>query len=163
MTDKRDNERDNERDENKEKPWTFYVIWHEATGATYAGVSPDVHRRLRQHNGELAGGAKYTTSKGPGGWTHVCFVHGFQTKQQVLQFEWAVKHQPPRGKGGGGLAMRLKKLVATLNKPRWTSNAPPAAEVPLRVEPLLPITLPYNVSNSLALTPDMLPKYVTII
>ena len=56
---------------------------------------PDPERRLRKHNGELSGGAKYTRSKGPG-WKHVCLVSGFQTKIQALQFEWAVKHCAPK-------------------------------------------------------------------
>lgn len=140
------------------KPWIFYIIWHETTNATYAGVSPNVHRRLRQHNSEIAGGAKYTTSKEAGKWKHICFVHGFRTKQEILQFEWAVKHQPPRGKNGGGLPMRIHKLITTLNKPQWTSNAPPASHIPLRVEPL---TMPHDISINL--TQDMLPEYITII
>ena len=111
------------------EPWVFYIIQNK--GATYAGVSPDPVKRLRKHNGELCGGAKYTQSKGPG-WTHVCLVHGFQTKNQALQFEWAVKHVPPRD--AGGLPNRLKKLFVVLNKPHWTSKAPAAAGIPLVLE-----------------------------
>tara|TARA_B100000683_G_C12461858_1_gene544446 strand:+ start:1047 stop:1421 length:375 start_codon:yes stop_codon:yes gene_type:complete len=114
---------------NIEKPWSFYIIQNKQF--TYAGVSPDVHRRLRQHNGEIVGGAKYTTSKGPG-WIHVCFVHGFQTKQQAMQFEWAVKHEPPRN--SGGIKMRLMKLHAVMRKERWTSKSPLASDIPLTIE-----------------------------
>ena len=109
--------------------WAFYIIQNK--GYTYAGVSPDPVKRLRKHNGEISGGAKYTQSKGPG-WTHVCLVHGFQTKIQALQFEWAVKHVPPRD--SGGLINRLKKLYCVLNKSHWTSKSPAATTVPLRVE-----------------------------
>jgi predicted GIY-YIG superfamily endonuclease len=112
-----------------EAPWSFYIIQNH--GCTYAGVSPDPVKRLRKHNGEISGGAKYTQSKGPG-WTHVCLVHGFQTKNQALQFEWAVKHVPPRD--SGGLLNRLKKLYCVLNKPHWTSKAPAAPTVPLQLE-----------------------------
>jgi len=31
----------------------------------YTGVARDVQRRLRQHNGELVGGARYTASRRP--------------------------------------------------------------------------------------------------
>ena len=51
--------------ENKVEPeWFFYIIQN--GNFTYAGVSPDPVQRLRKHNGEIKGGAKYTTSKGPG-------------------------------------------------------------------------------------------------
>jgi len=44
-------------DEEEDK-WSFYIIQNK--GSTYAGVSPDPVKRLRKHNGELSGGAKYT-------------------------------------------------------------------------------------------------------
>jgi predicted GIY-YIG superfamily endonuclease len=113
----------------EEEKWSFYIIVNKCF--TYAGVSPDVYKRLRKHNGELAGGAIYTTSKGKG-WKHLCLVHGFQTKQQALQFEWALKHMPPRNLGG--LDQRVKKLYALLNKPKWTSKSIDAKLVPLTVE-----------------------------
>ena len=86
-----------------EAPWIVYIIANRQF--TYVGVSPDPTRRLRQHNGELSGGAKYTTRKGPG-WKHVCLIEGFRTKIEALQFEWAVKHVPPRD--AGGIKNRIK-------------------------------------------------------
>ena len=112
-----------------DKNWVFYIIHNR--GATYAGVSPDPVRRLRQHNGEIVGGAKYTTGKGPG-WEHICLVSGFQDKIQSMQFEWAVKHVAPRN--AGGVVNRIKKLYTVLNKSNWTSKAPDAKGVPLVVE-----------------------------
>ena len=109
--------------------WIFYIVQNR--GYTYAGVSPDPVKRLRKHNGEIVGGAKYTLSKGPG-WTHVCLISGFQTKIQALQFEWASKHVPPRE--AGGLINRVKKLYILLNKQNWTSKAPMADTVPLTVD-----------------------------
>lgn len=121
----------NQKSEKKaEEPWDFYIIVHPC-GATYAGVSPDPIKRLKKHNGEISGGAKYTLSKGKG-WQHVCLVRGFQTKIQALQFEWASKHIPPRNVGG--LDSRLRKLYTLLNKPFWTSKSPAADSVPLTVE-----------------------------
>lgn len=109
------------------KEWHFYIIAN--NGCTYAGVSPDPTRRLRQHNGEIKGGAKYTTSKGKG-WRHLCLIEGFN-KIQALQFEWAVKHYPPRD--AGGIINRLKKLICVLNKQKWTSKSPDASTVPLTI------------------------------
>jgi predicted GIY-YIG superfamily endonuclease len=119
-----------EKKEKEEEHWSFYIILHPC-GATYAGVSPDPVKRLRKHNGELAGGAKYTLSKGKG-WQHICLVRGFQTKIQALQFEWASKHIPPRNVGG--IESRLRKLYTLFNKTYWTSKAPAAATVPLSIE-----------------------------
>ena len=109
--------------------WVFYIVHNK--GCTYAGVSPDPVKRLRKHNGEIAGGAKYTLSKGTG-WEHVCLISGFKTKIQALQFEWASKHVPPRD--AGGLVNRVKKLYILLNKKNWTSKSPEAKTVPLIVE-----------------------------
>lgn len=118
------------KEEKDEEHWSFYIILHPC-GATYAGVSPDPVKRLRKHNGELAGGAKYTLSKGKG-WQHICLVRGFQSKIQALQFEWASKHIPPRNVGG--IESRLRKLYTLFNKTYWTSKAPAAATVPLAIE-----------------------------
>ena len=111
-----------------EEPWSFYIISN--GNSTYAGVSPNPVRRLRQHNGEIKGGAKYTTSRGHG-WKHFCIISGFHNKIQAMQFEWAVKHVPPRG--AGGVVNRIAKLYQVLNKDRWTSKAPLASTVPLAV------------------------------
>lgn len=112
-----------------EKEWIFYIIQNNQY--TYAGVSPFPERRLRQHNGEIKGGAKYTLSKGPG-WKHIYFVTGFQNKIQAMQFEWAVKHEAPRNKGG--IEMRLEKIKKVMNKERWTSKSPLSSEVPLKLK-----------------------------
>ena len=109
--------------------WQFYIIQNGY--ATYAGVSPDPVRRLRQHNGEIKGGAKYTTGRGTG-WQHICLVKGFQNKIQALQFEWAVKHVPPRD--AGGINNRLQKLNTVLCRQNWTSKSPMANSVPLELQ-----------------------------
>lgn len=44
--------------------WYVYVL-RCRDGSLYTGVARDVARRLRQHNGELAGGARYTRGRRP--------------------------------------------------------------------------------------------------
>lgn len=125
------------------------------------GVSPDPVRRLRQHNGEIVGGAKYTTSKsanGVGGWRHVCLVRGFREPREALQFEWAVKHVAPRKTRG--IIPRMEKLATVLKKPRWTSNAPLACDVPLTLEFVSPFC-PLRLSAISCFS--ALPEYVTLL
>ena len=109
--------------------WSCYII--ENSGYTYVGVSNNVEKRLRAHNGEIKGGAKYTTGKGPG-WKHICLIHGFPTKIESMQFEWALKHVKPRN--AGGMINRIKKLKTLFFKTKWTSKAPYAATCPLTLE-----------------------------
>ena len=109
--------------------WSCYII--ENKGYTYVGVSNNVTKRLRAHNGEIKGGAKYTTSKGCG-WKHICVIHGFPTKIESMQFEWALKHVPPRN--AGGMKNRIKKLLILLHKEKWTSKAPLSETMPLTIE-----------------------------
>jgi len=112
----------------KDKAWKLYIIQNNRN--TYVGVSPDPIRRLRQHNGEICGGAKYTKSKGPG-WEHVCLIEGFRTKIESMQLEWAIKHEKP--KDLGGIKNRLIKMIKVLNKEKWTSKSPLAIDVPLTI------------------------------
>ena len=108
--------------------WTCYIIYK--NNNTYCGITNNVIRRLKQHNSIIKGGAKATTSKGPG-WQYLCHITGFQNKIQVLQFEWAVKHVLPNE--GYGLVMRIKRLFHVLNSYKWTSKAPIASTIPLTV------------------------------
>tara|TARA_B000000477_G_C6010404_1_gene193024 strand:+ start:248 stop:652 length:405 start_codon:yes stop_codon:yes gene_type:complete len=109
--------------------WSCYII--ENKGYTYVGVSNNVKKRLRAHNGEIKGGAKYTTSRG-NGWKHICVIHGFPTKIESMQFEWALKHVPPRN--AGGIKNRIKKLQILLHKENWTSKSPLSETMPLSIE-----------------------------
>lgn len=131
-----------------EEPWIFYIIQNR--DCTYAGVSPDPIKRLRKHNSEISGGAKYTTSKGPG-WKHICLVSGFQTKIQAMQFEWAVKHVPPRNTGG--IIHRLIKLFTVLNKSHWTSKSPLSSSIPLNIE--------WKIRKPIELSSLTIPNYIT--
>ena len=48
----------------KEASWQVYLLLC-ADNSLYCGSTTDVERRVRQHNGSLAGGARYTKSRRP--------------------------------------------------------------------------------------------------
>ena len=108
--------------------WKFYLIYN--NNFSYAGVTPDLERRIKKHNQELAGGAKYTKMVGKG-WKYICHVHGFREKTDALKFEWAVKHCAP--KKDVGVVNRIIKLIKTLNKERWTSKSPSSIDYKLKL------------------------------
>jgi len=73
----------------------MYVYLLESTsGKTYIGATVNMNRRLRQHNKEIKGGARYTSKWVVRGetWKHICHVSGFPTWVDALQFEWKWKH-----------------------------------------------------------------------
>jgi predicted GIY-YIG superfamily endonuclease len=58
---------------------------------TYNGFTVNPKRRIRQHNGEITGGAKYTTQNSKN-WEIYFLMFGFPDKQNALQCEWKIKH-----------------------------------------------------------------------
>ena len=74
------------------KPSFVYLLVC-SDNSTYVGATVDVDHRLRQHNGEIKGGAHATTSKVAKGhtWTRACYVSGFPDWRAALQFEWRWK------------------------------------------------------------------------
>ena len=56
---------------------------------TYNGCTNNFERRIRQHNGEIKGGAKCTSRRGP--WSPYCIITGFQDNVEALQTEWRIK------------------------------------------------------------------------
>mgnify|MGYP000750748809 CR=1 FL=1 len=57
---------------------------------TYIGITNNHTRRIRQHNGEIVGGAKATRGKGP--WIPYIVLEGFRTRCEALSCEWRIKH-----------------------------------------------------------------------
>ena len=43
------------------KSWNVYLIFNQ--NCTYIGATNNLKQRIRKHNGEIKGGAKYTTKK----------------------------------------------------------------------------------------------------
>ena len=82
--------------------WWVYVIQSceprpgGKPGFYYVGCTNDPSRRLRQHNGLLTGGGKYTSKHRP--WESRALYGPYGGRSEALKAEWALKH----GKRGRG-------------------------------------------------------------
>jgi putative endonuclease len=70
--------------------WQVYLL-RCADGSLYTGVARDVERRLRQHNGELAGGAAYTRSRRP---VTLLWQEGCADRAEAQRREAQIKRLP---------------------------------------------------------------------
>lgn len=103
-------------------PWTCYALSSSDKSRSYTGQTNNFERRLRQHNGAIVGGAKYTKTKSS--WKPIFCVTQFKTLRSVLQFEIAMKkrkipssHSRDGGKkhytkGPGGRVRQLEYLLS---------------------------------------------------
>tara|TARA_B100000886_G_scaffold324861_1_gene269893 strand:- start:936 stop:1253 length:318 start_codon:yes stop_codon:yes gene_type:complete len=97
--------------------WSLYLLENTENKYTYLGVTVNINRRIRQHNGELVGGAKYTSSnKGKGEWILKTIVNDL-TKSEALSFERIIKNKRRKGKGKTPLDRRNYLIdLVVLNK-----------------------------------------------
>lgn len=80
---------------------------------TYVGATVNPDRRLRQHNGEISGGARATKGRA---WTRQFLVGGFGDEREALRFEWRWKWLTRQAPGDTFLERRthaLSLLLAT--------------------------------------------------
>jgi len=83
--------------------YIIYILVNTVNTCTYVGMTNNSTRRLRQHNGELVGGAKYTTSrKGLGEWKYYGWLSsnsGILEKNRVLSIEKKLQIRSRKFKG----------------------------------------------------------------
>jgi structure-specific endonuclease subunit SLX1 len=93
---------------------------------TYNGYTINPINRLRQHNQEIKGGAKYTSKWGNKSWEIYVLIRGFPDYKNALQCEWKIKHparkrrRPCKYNNPKG---RVKGLCEILKLDKWTSNS----------------------------------------
>jgi predicted GIY-YIG superfamily endonuclease len=80
--------------------WWVYVIQSEAPrydrrgrrrpGFYYVGCTTEPHRRIRQHNGEIVGGGRFTSKHRP--WRPRALFGPYDSRSDALKAERALKH-----------------------------------------------------------------------
>ena len=100
-----------------------YILQNNDNQRTYNGYTIDNAKRLRQHNGEIVGGAKSTKCSKT--WYHTAIVSGFPDKRNALQCEWRIRKpfNKRRTREYCGPEGRIKGLNHVLHLDKWTSNS----------------------------------------
>ena len=90
---------------------------------TYNGCTNNFKRRIRQHNGEIKGGARCTSRRGP--WQPYCIITGFKDNIEALQTEWRIKRVEGRRRAIKycGAEGRIKGLNQILKLEQFTSKS----------------------------------------
>ena len=70
--------------------WFVYLVQC-ADGTYYTGVTTDLTRRLRQHNGEIVGGAGYTRGRRP---VHLVWSEECVDRSEAQEREYVVRSSP---------------------------------------------------------------------
>jgi predicted GIY-YIG superfamily endonuclease len=106
------------------------LLKSQTTRRTYVGYTKNLNRRLRQHNGEIKGGAKATRYGRP--WRIICYISGFPDSKTALQFEWRM-HHPPKylKKRCYGVEGRVKCIEEILKLDRFTKKSIPTCQLQL--------------------------------
>ena len=96
-------------DENKN--WNLYLLENEINNRTYLGVTNNTKRRIRQHNGEIKGGAKATRMTDT--WKYRVLIKNL-TKSEALSYERTCKNLRRKGIGKTPVDRRIsimKKVI----------------------------------------------------
>jgi structure-specific endonuclease subunit SLX1 len=94
------------------KPWFCYMLASIDGRKTYVGATVDPNRRLRQHNGEISGGARATKGRV---WKRRFLVGGFEDERAALRFEWRWKYLTRQAPGESFMERRSHALSLLLS------------------------------------------------
>lgn len=67
--------------------WYVYLL-RCADNSLYCGITTNLEKRLRQHNGELVGGAKYTKTRQP---VELVYHESSESRKLASQREYQIK------------------------------------------------------------------------
>ncbi|XP_019186091.1 PREDICTED: structure-specific endonuclease subunit slx1 isoform X2 [Ipomoea nil] len=95
--------------------WSVYLILSTNPPIkTYVGVTTNFSRRLKEHNGELKGGAKASRAGRP--WICACLIRGFMDRSEACAFEtrWKQLSRKLPCKGKGNEEQKLEETKSVL-------------------------------------------------
>lgn len=94
----------------EEDNYIVYVLINTTNNCTYVGITNNPDRRIRMHNGELIGGAKYTKmKKGIGIWKYYGIILGLD-KHTALSIEKKIHIHSRKMKGCSPLEKRVNYI-----------------------------------------------------
>jgi predicted GIY-YIG superfamily endonuclease len=105
-----------------------YILCNDKNSVTYNGYTVDLDRRLRQHNGELAGGAKGTRGqlvKNGVTWRFLAVLTSPDpafTKEMAMSLEWWIRYptgRKPRPREFNGPQGRLRGMQVAMKKDKF--------------------------------------------
>jgi len=101
--------------------------------STYVGATVNLDKRIRQHNKEIKGGARYTTNKVCDGhyWTIYCYLSGFPDWNNALMFEWRWKQITRKMSSKKPIDRRIHALEHLMSLEKPTSKSIPFNEYKL--------------------------------
>ena len=150
--------------------WYFYILRNcqpQYSHLTYNGSTNNPVRRLRQHNEEITGGARYTHGRN-GGWEIYALLTGFVDHRNALSCEWRIKHT--NGKPGKrptahlGMAGRIRGLNEVLKLDKWTSKCEVAnADIPYTLylaEDVIQYVNPAELPSNITIVPGIPTQFV---
>ncbi|MDG6778658.1 GIY-YIG nuclease family protein [Thiomicrorhabdus sp. zzn3] len=80
--------------EKTEQAWWVYLL-RCSDQSLYCGITTQLDKRLRQHNGEITGGARYTQSRRP---CQLVYQERAENRQAALKREYHLKQLPKAAK-----------------------------------------------------------------
>jgi predicted GIY-YIG superfamily endonuclease len=111
-----------------EKSNYCYILYNDQNNLTYNGYTNDLNRRLRQHNCEIKGGAKFTTNiciKRQVKWKFLAIISSLDpdfSQKKALSLEWSIKYpdnKRPRPRAFNSPQGRLEGLEKALLNPKF--------------------------------------------
>lgn len=96
--------------------YMVYLLINSNCNNTYIGITNNSLKRLRQHNGEIKGGAKYTAKYSKSGsWSYYGYIENLN-KSIALSIEKKIQKRSKRTTGKTPLQRRLNCIDTLLSK-----------------------------------------------